>query len=389
MDAFLGLGGLLAMLVGVAMLAINAIRKRGLRNWVLVAGGGFCLFVVGLALSSETPPPTPLSTPGATIRTAAATARTATAPPRAMSPDEYKADCRSDLAFNELDKSPDKYKGIKVAYKGEIVQIMERGQSTTIRMNITKATYGWDDTIYVTYDGITLAVEDDIVQIWGEVQGAYTYESIAGWKVTLPWVKAKYVEEISTGIGPSAASTPALTPVPPATEIVIRTPPAPTLTVTLAPQQGYSRLNPAPIGTDLAVSMKRGADAYDVRVTLQEVIRGEEAWKRIQAANRSNDAPTAGFEYILARIRFEYSKGPSTDASYYLSEWDFKAISSEGRQYEDAVVVLPEPQLSVRLYAGAWHEGWAAVIVAESDAKPVLTFARNYDGTGGIWFQLY
>jgi hypothetical protein len=161
---------------------LTGIRKNRLVTCGVAAGAGVVLILVGLALCSRAPTTSPSKLSPGII----------------LSPEEYKASCRTDLAFKELDKNPDKYKGIKVTYRGQIVQIMERGQTTSIRMNITREIYGWGDTIYVTYEGTTPALEDDIIQVWGEVQGSNTYESIAGWKITLPLVKAKYVELAAT-----------------------------------------------------------------------------------------------------------------------------------------------------------------------------------------------
>lgn len=151
-----------------------------------------------------------------------------------------------------------------------------------------------------------------------------------------------------------------------------------------------TRQNPAPIGTTLTVKFEYWGDDYEANVTLLKVIRGVEAWKRIQkAASYYNKPPREGFEYILAKIRFEYLKGPKPDVIYEVSTYSFDVISSEGKEYENPDVVEPEPELSARLYPGATHEGWAAFEVAVNDSQPVLTFGRDYQGRGGIWFKLY
>lgn len=36
-------------------------------------------------------------------------------------------------------------------------------------------------------------VEDEIMTIYAEVTGSYTYESQAGWVTTLPKISAKYI----------------------------------------------------------------------------------------------------------------------------------------------------------------------------------------------------
>jgi hypothetical protein len=108
----------------------------------------------------------------------------------------YKAQCQP-MEFRVLNKNPDAYKGQKYYTVGQVVQVLEEYGSTDIRLNVTRDQWGyWDDTIYVTYSGSVPAYEDSIIKIWGEIQGSYTYESIAGWTITLPLVKAKYIEVV-------------------------------------------------------------------------------------------------------------------------------------------------------------------------------------------------
>ena len=37
-------------------------------------------------------------------------------------------------------------------------------------------------------------LEDDIVNIWGTLTGEYSYESVLGAQITIPSIKAKYME---------------------------------------------------------------------------------------------------------------------------------------------------------------------------------------------------
>jgi len=106
----------------------------------------------------------------------------------------YKAQCRI-IDFRVLNKNPNAYKGQRYFATGQVVQIMEGLGSTDIRLNVTRDQWGyWEDTIYVTYCGSVPAYEDSIIRVWGEIKGSYTYTSVAGWTITLPWVEAKYIE---------------------------------------------------------------------------------------------------------------------------------------------------------------------------------------------------
>jgi len=158
---------------------------------------------------------------------------------------------------------------------------------------------------------------------------------------------------------------------------------------------GYSRSNPVGTSTPLSIWVGPAGSAssyendYEVRITLLQIIRGSAAWQLIHDANMFNDPPETGFEYILAKVRFEYLTGPTLDTAYDVSTVWFDAISSSGAEYDMPWVVEPDPSIDSNLYPGASHQGWIAFQVATSDAKPVMTFGRKYDGTGGIWFKLY
>jgi len=102
-----------------------------------------------------------------------------------------------------------------------------------------------------------------------------------------------------------------------------------------------------------------------------------------------NDPAPLGFEHILVKIRVEYLKGSTPDTTYDISPVWFDVISSEGKELERASEVPPDPDLSSSIYPGATHEGWGIFQVEEQDNKPLLTFGRDYKGSGGIWWQLY
>lgn len=100
------------------------------------------------------------------------------------------------IPFSKLEKNPDRLAGEYVKYKGQIVQILEEGESTTIRMSVTQESYGWSvkDIIMVQYDDLTDFVEEDVVTVYGEIFGGHTYQSTAGWDISIPLVYADSVE---------------------------------------------------------------------------------------------------------------------------------------------------------------------------------------------------
>lgn len=100
------------------------------------------------------------------------------------------------IDYAHLKKNPDRYKGEYVKYTGEIIQILEGNNITNIRLAVTKTAYGYDfnDVIFIEYNGYTDYVDGDIITMYGEVYGTYSYESQAGFNISLPGVIAKEFE---------------------------------------------------------------------------------------------------------------------------------------------------------------------------------------------------
>lgn len=109
----------------------------------------------------------------------------------------YKAQCQN-IDFKTLEKNPDSYKGTKYYTMGHVAQIQEAGGKSSLRVDVTDSGYGlWTDTIWVEFPGKTPAVEDSIVNVWGDIFGSYTYQSQAGWDITLPAIQARYLEVVT------------------------------------------------------------------------------------------------------------------------------------------------------------------------------------------------
>ena len=170
----------------------------------------------------------------------------------------------------------------------------------------------------------------------------------------------------------------------------------------LAP--GQSHLSPAAKGVTVKTKIERGdaysaPEIYDLDITLLEIVRGKEAWERIKAQGVLDEEPKTGFEYILARIQFGYSRrgrGLGSE-TYRLTEGQFAAVSSDGKvEYKiPSALHQPQPQLIGSVFsAGESREGWIFLQVPKGEKKPMLIFKReNAEGIYGIWrsvwFQLY
>jgi uncharacterized membrane protein YcgQ (UPF0703/DUF1980 family) len=115
--------------------------------------------------------------------------------------DEFKIQCNYipyDITYNDIAREPDKYKGVKIEFEGKVAQVQESGSDVILRVNITPEEYGiYKDTIWVNYTNSSdkrKILEDDIVDIWGVLNGTKTYTAILGNKITIPKVDTRSIE---------------------------------------------------------------------------------------------------------------------------------------------------------------------------------------------------
>lgn len=156
-----------------------------------------------------------------------------------------------------------------------------------------------------------------------------------------------------------------------------------------ATTSGLSRSNPAAIGTTVKFTKKDIFDDYEATFRVDQVIRGDEAWTMVQAGNPYNDAPAAGYEYMMVKLTFGITKNAQSDAQVNFYSGSFTMVSTAGKDYDNKSASFMDTLTSIDadLYVGAFHTGWEAFLVKIDDATPLLAYGRSYDGTGGVWFK--
>ena len=100
------------------------------------------------------------------------------------------------IAYKDLARNPDSYMGTNVIFTGQVIQVQESGKLVNLRVNVTKNTYGYEDTVMIQYDkGIVSSrvLEDDIITFSGMSMGLLTYKTVMGSEMTIPQVLATNV----------------------------------------------------------------------------------------------------------------------------------------------------------------------------------------------------
>ena len=140
-----------------------------------------------------------------------------------------------------------------------------------------------------------------------------------------------------------------------------------------------------PVGTDASGTIEiwgPGASEYgesrlyNVTISVEDMVRGEQAWALIRTADSDNPPPGEGFEYLLARIRVAcYAQSGPSNIFYTVKSNDFKVYDTNGEAYALPDVAVPEPALIGKtLYPDDVAEGWIAFLLARNHAHPLMFF---------------
>ncbi len=146
-----------------------------------------------------------------------------------------------------------------------------------------------------------------------------------------------------------------------------------------------SRTNPAKINETLVVKRDTLFDKVTYEIELIETISGDKAWSMIRDANRFNDEPEEGKEYILAKFRIKVLE-TEEDKPHSVNNAQFDAVSKDGVVYSEFISVSGlSPSISTDLYEGGEHIGYTYFLVEKEDF-PVAVVHRNEKGA--VWFDL-
>ena len=333
------------------------------------------------------------------------------------------------ITYEQLYRNNETYQGDLVYLKGEVVQVVADGNSDRyiLRVAITPSNYGYDDPVFMRYTGPVRLLEDDIVEIVGNVKGLRTYESLLGGRVTIPeitnvWIRQStsasiellptYTPEPAIALANPAttntAAPPTSTPEPTATHTPVpptSTPeptatrtPAPTYTPepTSTPQPTYTP-KPTATPTKTPTPLPRGTRNRPIRfgdqvvthdgfsLWVEEVV--EDATQIVLAENQFNDPPVPGNQFIMIRIKVK-NNSPKTQS--FVAPWRLSAVGNSNVEYNESCGVLPDDFDGFRdLFQGGELSGNICFTVKSSDVNSLVMYDDGYFGENTIFFALH
>lgn len=99
------------------------------------------------------------------------------------------------ITYNQLSRTPDDYKGEKVKFTGEVIQVMEGSNETQLRVAINS---NYDNIALVSYTSNIVSsrvLEDDQITLYGVSKGLYTYQSTMGGNITIPLIGVDKIDQ--------------------------------------------------------------------------------------------------------------------------------------------------------------------------------------------------
>lgn len=112
---------------------------------------------------------------------------------------EEKKGYDTGISFDQLARNPDDYKGKKVKFNGEVLQVSEIGSEIQIRLATKENSWGGysDDVVYIYFDKSLITsriLDNDIITIYGVAEGLHSYITVMGAEITLPLIQVNKID---------------------------------------------------------------------------------------------------------------------------------------------------------------------------------------------------
>lgn len=101
----------------------------------------------------------------------------------------------SDYSYTQIARDADSYVGEKMTFKGKVLQDGDAGSGVRYIRLANNSDY--DQVLFITYEEDIAEyriLDDDIITIYGTCYGEYTYETVMGAAITIPWIHADIID---------------------------------------------------------------------------------------------------------------------------------------------------------------------------------------------------
>ncbi len=137
-----------------------------------------------------------------------------------------------------------------------------------------------------------------------------------------------------------------------------------------------SRQNPVP--PERSIAFKDGNSEY--KVGISEVLRGNDAWKRLQGFDKLNAPPADGKEYLMVFVVVRYVSGSASSGNFC-----FNAVT-RNQIVADLPSLHVRPSFKVEYTPDIPGGGWIVGEVYPDDPSPVLLIGLGSPAQNAFFF---
>lgn len=102
---------------------------------------------------------------------------------------------RSDVTYENLARTPNDFKKEKISLNGKVIQVIEGDSGiTNLRLAVNS---DYNSIVFVEYRSSIVPqriLEDDLITIYGESTGLYSYKSTMGGQISIPGIIANIIQ---------------------------------------------------------------------------------------------------------------------------------------------------------------------------------------------------
>ncbi len=158
-----------------------------------------------------------------------------------------------------------------------------------------------------------------------------------------------------------------------------------------------SRQNPLPVNVTITYSPSSTTfglinayhptsfDGYTMKVTLLEVIKGDEADKKLAEQGRNPDY--WGYDGLMAKFRVEILEDRIKSKVMAMGPSDFKVTDNAGIIYSPDYIFYKPGFSADNLDAGDIVEGWVVIKYYNDQPPALIVFDHSSTDSVGLWFK--
>ncbi|WP_456273113.1 hypothetical protein [Bacillus sp. AK031] len=152
-----------------------------------------------------------------------------------------------------------------------------------------------------------------------------------------------------------------------------------------------TRSNPVPmneVATIETVTTDDSMNEYEttIELSVNEVIRGQEAYQMLTEMNEYNEEAPEGYEWMLVNAKVKVLDSETEDYPFMIDGiMNFEFVSESGDVYSGDIVGTTTPEFSFQMYNGSEKEGYLAGLVKTGED---VTMAYDSWNGGKVFFNL-